>query len=206
MAVAPAAQLVSHTGSASDETTGSHRDTPPSHSNPSGVGADGGSSGVELGPRYFTRGLGRCERRRLSDQEGRVPAHGEPRDRRQVATARLPTKLTGGGSPLGGKRVHFQLGRVNVGTATTNTQGVATLPNVKLKGINSGFLPARSGLRFGHSGHSQSNGRGALTVKLRVLEPRQPLRGRLHRSQRQLHGNAHLRRRRPLQVRRSPSL
>ncbi|WP_254053380.1 beta strand repeat-containing protein [Singulisphaera sp. GP187] len=46
--------------------------------------------------------------------------------------------LTSNGAPLAGQAVNFQLNGQSVGNATTNDQGVATLANVGLAGLNTG--------------------------------------------------------------------
>src|SRR5207253_3700290 len=55
-------------------------------------------------------------------------------------TTTLTATLTTGGSPLAGKSVVFKLNGANFGgnTATTDSNGVATITNVSLAGINAG--------------------------------------------------------------------
>ncbi|WP_237722777.1 beta strand repeat-containing protein [Singulisphaera acidiphila] len=50
----------------------------------------------------------------------------------------LTATLTTNGAPLAGQAVNFLLRGQNVGNATTNAQGVATLTNVSLAGLNTG--------------------------------------------------------------------
>ena len=63
-------------------------------------------------------------------------------------TTTLVATLTSYGSPLAGKSIRFQVqGRV-FGKAKTDAQGVATLTNVKLKGISAGMYSRGVGATF----------------------------------------------------------
>src|SRR5205823_13823688 len=81
-------------------------------------------------------------------------------------TVDLSATLSAGGSGIGGKTVNFSLnGGSSVGTATTNSSGVATLSNVSLGSIGAGTYGTGVGASFGgDSSFSASSGTGSLTV------------------------------------------
>ena len=80
-------------------------------------------------------------------------------------TTTLSATLTEGGFPLAGKSISFTLNGNGVGSATTNSSGVATLSNVSLSGINAGSYPSGVGASFaGDSGYQSSNSSNSLTV------------------------------------------
>ena len=85
-------------------------------------------------------------------------------------TVNLSATLTSGGAPLSGKTVDFNLrGGSSVGTAVTNSSGVATLNNVSLAGINTGLYPGSVGSGVGasfagDSNYNASSGAALLTV------------------------------------------
>jgi hypothetical protein len=80
-------------------------------------------------------------------------------------TASLTATLTAGGTGLSGKTVSFTLNNNSVGTAATDSNGVATLSNVSLSGINAGTYPNAVGANFaGDTSFSSSSGTGALSV------------------------------------------
>ncbi len=91
------------------------------------------------------------------------------------AAGTLSATLTAGGKPLGGEPVSFTLtvgsAVENVGSATTNADGVATLPGVNLagfgKGTYSGVVTARFG---GDATHSSTLASGGLTVNVGVAQ------------------------------------
>jgi hypothetical protein len=63
------------------------------------------------------------------------------------------------------KSVTFSLNGTSVGTAMTNSSGVATLSNVSLTGINAGSYATAIGAGFASDAtHATSSGTGALTV------------------------------------------
>ena len=80
-------------------------------------------------------------------------------------TTTLSATLTEGGFPLAGKSISFSLNGTGVGSAMTDSTGVATLSNVSLAGINVGSYPTGVGANFaGDSSYLASNGSGALNV------------------------------------------
>jgi hypothetical protein len=82
-------------------------------------------------------------------------------------TANLTATLTqtSGGAGVSGKTISFTLNGNSVGTANTDANGVATLNNVSLSGINAGSYPNAVAASFaGDSGFITSNGSGALEV------------------------------------------
>ena len=80
-------------------------------------------------------------------------------------TITLQASLTGGGTGLGGKAVGFTRNGVAVGTAVTDSSGMATLNNVSLAGINAGSYIAYVGAGFlGDAAYAGSSGSGPLTV------------------------------------------
>jgi len=80
-------------------------------------------------------------------------------------TANLSATLTSAATGLAGRVVAFQLNGIDVGIATTNGSGVASLPGASLAGINAGSYPAGVTASFaGDPGHASSAGSAALTV------------------------------------------
>jgi hypothetical protein len=85
-------------------------------------------------------------------------------------TASLSATLTLSGSGLSGKTVTFRLNGTSVGTATTNTSGVASLSNVNLSGVATGTYPAGVAAAFaGDSTNSGSANTNSLTVTSNVV-------------------------------------
>jgi hypothetical protein len=83
-------------------------------------------------------------------------------------TTTLTAALTSGGSPLAGKPVVFKLNGANFGgnTATTDANGVATITNVGLAGLNAGTYAGYVTARYASdSSYAGSNGAGNLTVE-----------------------------------------
>jgi hypothetical protein len=82
-------------------------------------------------------------------------------------TVNLSATLTvsSGGAAVGGQTVSFKLNGTNVGTATTNSSGTATLSNVSLSGISAGTYASGVSASFAAgSGFAGSTGSAALTV------------------------------------------
>ena len=80
-------------------------------------------------------------------------------------TVNLIATLTAGGSGVSGKIVAFSLNGTSVGSATTNSTGVATLAGASLSGINAGSYGSGVTATFaGDSGYSASSGSAPLTV------------------------------------------
>ncbi|HEY9402004.1 MAG TPA: MBG domain-containing protein [Pyrinomonadaceae bacterium] len=80
-------------------------------------------------------------------------------------TTGLSAHLSAGGQPLVGRAVSFILNGASVGTATTAADGVASIPNVSLAGINAGAHPKAIAASFtGDAGHAASEGKGDLMV------------------------------------------
>jgi len=79
------------------------------------------------------------------------------------------TKTSGGGA-VSGKSILFTLNGVSKGSATTTISGVATLPDVSLVGISTGFYATWVGASFaGDTGYTASSGTGSLTVNKRNI-------------------------------------
>jgi MBG domain (YGX type)/PKD domain/Bacterial Ig-like domain (group 1)/Bacterial Ig-like domain (group 3) len=77
----------------------------------------------------------------------------------------LSARLTAGGSPLSGKDVSFSFNGTTLGAATTDADGVATIPNVSLAGINAGTHSNSIVAHFaGDTSYAASNGMADLTV------------------------------------------
>jgi hypothetical protein len=77
----------------------------------------------------------------------------------------LTATLSSGSPPVGGKTLSFTLNGVNVGTATTDANGVATLSGVSLSGIDASSYPDGIGASFaGDSMHAASSATGSLSV------------------------------------------
>ena len=70
-------------------------------------------------------------------------------------TTTLAATLTEGGLPLGGETIAFSLNGLSVGTATTGTNGIATLAGVDLYGCQAGTYTAYMGAFF--AGDSTNN-------------------------------------------------
>ena len=82
-----------------------------------------------------------------------------------AGTASLTATLTVNGTGVSGKSISFTRNGSSVGSATTNSNGVATLSNVSLSGINAGSYPGAIGASFaGDSGYTSSSGTGTLSV------------------------------------------
>jgi subtilisin family serine protease len=80
-------------------------------------------------------------------------------------TATLTATLKAGSTPLSGKTISFTLNGTGVGTATTDANGVATLTNVSLTGINAGTHSGAVGATFTADGtYEGSSGSGDLAV------------------------------------------
>src|ERR687885_540742 len=80
-------------------------------------------------------------------------------------TGTLRATLKAGTTALGGGTVAFTLNGSSVGSAQTDSNGVATLSNVSLAGIGAGTYTNAVGASFaGDSGNAASNGTGDLTV------------------------------------------
>ena len=77
----------------------------------------------------------------------------------------LSATLTSAGSGVGGKNINFYLNGNSVGTAMTDSGGLATLSGVSLSGINSGDYPAGISASFsGDANYSISSGSGTLII------------------------------------------
>ena len=77
----------------------------------------------------------------------------------------LTAKLKSGTTAIGGASVAFTLNGNTVGSAQTDSNGIATLSNVSLSGINAGSYANAVGAAFaGDSGHAGSAGSGSLSV------------------------------------------
>lgn len=77
----------------------------------------------------------------------------------------LTARLTATGASLSGKSISFALNGATVGTATTGSDGVATLNNVSLAGINAGTYPDVVTVQFaGDSILGSSSDAAQLTV------------------------------------------
>jgi hypothetical protein len=71
------------------------------------------------------------------------------------------------GAPLAGQAIRFQLNGHDVGVATTNTQGIATLGNVSLAGMNAGVYASAVTASFaGGTTYQKNVASGTLTVGL----------------------------------------
>src|SRR4029077_1792270 len=84
--------------------------------------------------------------------------------------ATLTATLTAGGAALDGEAIDFTLNNgttvVDVGSATTDSQGVAVLQAISLHGFNAGTYPGYVGARFvGDANHAGSSATGDLTVQ-----------------------------------------
>ncbi len=80
-------------------------------------------------------------------------------------TTTLSATLTAGGDGVGGKTIDFTLNGTGVGSATTDTNGIATLSGVSLSGLDAGSYPGFVGASFaGDTTHGPSSGSTSLTV------------------------------------------
>jgi MBG domain-containing protein/Big-like domain-containing protein/PKD domain-containing protein len=80
-------------------------------------------------------------------------------------TTELSAHLTVGGTPLIGSDVSFSLNGMTLGVARTDANGVATISNVSLAGINAGTHQNAITASFaGDTGRTASNGTADLTV------------------------------------------
>src|SRR5438874_8094511 len=80
-------------------------------------------------------------------------------------TTSLSATLTNNGTPVANESVAFTLNGTSVGSAQTNSTGVATRPGVSLTGIAAGSYPAGVGTSFaGDTGLDPSTGSAALTI------------------------------------------
>lgn len=82
-------------------------------------------------------------------------------------TTTLAATLTTDGNGVSGKSISFTLNGNNVGSATTDVNGLATLSKVSLAGINTGSYPNGVGASFaGNAGYTTSSDTNALTVNM----------------------------------------
>ena len=80
-------------------------------------------------------------------------------------TTVLSATLTAGGAGVNARSISFTLNGNAVGTASTNSSGVATLSNVSLSGINAGSYPSGVAASFaGDGSYSSSSGTNSLTI------------------------------------------
>src|SRR6185437_14201284 len=80
-------------------------------------------------------------------------------------TVNLSATLTSGGNPVAGKSVDFTLNGNSVGSAITDSNGVANLSNASLAGINGGLYPTGVGASFaGDSVYAAASATNTLTV------------------------------------------
>jgi hypothetical protein len=80
-------------------------------------------------------------------------------------TATLTATLASFGSNLSGKSISFTINNAPVGTAVTNSQGVATLAGVSLASFNAGaYADVVRAVFAGDADYSGSSGTGPLTV------------------------------------------
>ena len=80
-------------------------------------------------------------------------------------SAGLSATLTSASVPVAGEPVDFHIGSHDVGTASTNTLGVATIPAATLATINAGMITGDVTASFGgDSNFSPSSGSSDLTV------------------------------------------
>ena len=85
-------------------------------------------------------------------------------------TTDLSATLSSSSTGVSGKSVAFTLAGETVGSATTNSSGVATLTDVSLSGINAGPHPGAVVANFaGDTGYKASLGSNALTVNAKQL-------------------------------------
>ena len=80
-------------------------------------------------------------------------------------TTSLSSTLTAAGSPLSGASVAFTLNGTSVGSATTDSSGVATVSGVSLAGIDAGSYPSGVGASYGgDSDNDPASSTSSLTV------------------------------------------
>jgi hypothetical protein len=80
-------------------------------------------------------------------------------------TVSLSATLSSGGNGVPGKNINFSLNGNSVGSAMTDSNGVATLPNASLSGINGGLYPNGVSASFaGDSIYDAASGSNSLTV------------------------------------------
>jgi hypothetical protein len=80
-------------------------------------------------------------------------------------TTNLSAALVNNGTPVANESVDFTVNGTGVGSAQTNSAGVATIPGVSLTGIAAGSYPVGVGASFATAaGLDSSIGSGALTV------------------------------------------
>jgi hypothetical protein len=80
-------------------------------------------------------------------------------------TTNLSATLTTGANGVSNKSISFTLNGNNVGSATTDLNGLATLSNVSLAGLDAGSYPAAVGASFaGDPGYTASSGSNALNI------------------------------------------
>ena len=85
-------------------------------------------------------------------------------------TTELSAQLTAGGTPLDGRDVSFSLNGTTLGVAKTDDNGVATISNVSLAGINAGTHPNAVTASFaGDTSHAASSGTADLNVSKATL-------------------------------------
>src|SRR5947208_652573 len=81
----------------------------------------------------------------------------------------LQATLSSSGS-VNSKTISFSLNGISVGTATTNSSGVATLPSASLSGINAGTYAGGVNATFaGDSTHAATSATASLTVAARAI-------------------------------------
>ncbi len=80
-------------------------------------------------------------------------------------TTTLSATLTSGGNGVAGKTVSFTVHGGSIGGATTDSNGVATLNDVSLAGLDAGSYPTGVGASFaGDGGYGTSSGTNSLTI------------------------------------------
>jgi hypothetical protein len=80
-------------------------------------------------------------------------------------SATITARLTASGAPMSGQTVRFQIRGHNVGKATTDANGVATLSIAGIKGMRSGtYARGVTAVFSGDAIHKSSTSQGALTV------------------------------------------
>jgi hypothetical protein len=78
----------------------------------------------------------------------------------------LSATLSSNSTGIANKTITFKLNGTDVGTATTDTNGLATIPNVSLSGINAGSYPSAITARFdGDETFAASSASAQLTVQ-----------------------------------------
>ena len=82
-----------------------------------------------------------------------------------AGTVNLSATLTSGGNGVAGKTIDFTLNGNSVGSGPTDSNGVATLNNASLAGINGGLYPTGVGASFaGDSVYASASATNSLTV------------------------------------------